>query len=244
MTQGVTWTRRAAGSERLAAENIPIVRIAFERTIRLVTTARLRADVLASLVSEDEVGVLGEIEGATSQRLLAENNSGGALARDELVHGIPFASFINASFAYYKPGQPNRFNEDRGAWYSALQVDVCIAEVAWHMSGFLGHASKMQAIVDYGELYASMAGNFMDLRDSLDHPALHPDPAVGYPHGNRLARRARASGLNGVVYPSVRLQGGICVAALIPHAVQSVAQGGVYRLTWAGAAQPSVEKIA
>lgn len=159
----------------MASENIPIVRIAFERTIRLVTTARLRAAVLASLVKEDEISLLAEIEGATSQRLLAENNSGGPLSRDELVHGVPFASFINASFAYYKPGQPNRFNEDRGAWYSALDVDVCIAEVAWHMSGFLADAGKMHASVDYAELYASMAGSFMDLRDRADHPALHPN---------------------------------------------------------------------
>ncbi len=236
-------TPRAAGSDALAAENITVVRIAFERTIRLVTTARLRAAVLSALVDEDQIGQLAEIEGATSQRLLAENSSGGALVRDDLVHGVPFASFINASFAYYKPGQPNRFNEDRGAWYSALQVDVCIAEVAWHMSGFLAHAGRMHAVVDYGELYASMAGNFMDLRDCVDHPALHADPAIGYPHGNRLARQAMASGLNGIIYPSVRHAGGVCVAALIPHAVQSVAQGGVYRLTWADLAQPAVVKI-
>ena len=240
---GVTWTRREAGSEVLAAENVPIVRIAFERTIRLVTTARLRAAVLASLVKEEEIGLLAEIEGATSQRLLAENSSAGELGRDELVHGVPFASFINASFAYYKPGQPNRFNEDRGAWYAALQVEVCLAEVAWHMSGFLAHAGRMQAVVDYAELYSSMAGNFMDLRNFEDHPALHPDPAVGYPHGNRLAREARSNGLNGIVYPSVRFAGGVCVAALIPHAVQSVAQGGVFRLTWSGNAQPAVERI-
>ena len=241
--RGATLTRRAAGSEVLAAENIPIIRVAFERTVRLVTTARLRAAVLSVLVREEEIGILAEIEGATSQRLLAENNSGGALVRDDLVHGVPFASFINASFAYFKPGQPNRFNEDRGAWYSALQTDVCIAEVAWHMSGFLAHAGSRDAIVDYAELFASMAGNFMDLRNSLDHPALHPDTAIGYPHGNRLARQARSSGLNGIIYPSVRFPGGVCVAALIPHAVQSVAQGGVYRLTWAGKAQPAVEKI-
>ncbi len=227
----------------MAAGNIPIVRVAFERTIRLVTTARLRASVLAGLVKEEEIAALAEIEGATSQRLLAENSSGGALGRDELVHGVPFASFINASFAYFRPGQPNRFNEDRGAWYSALQAEVCIAEVAWHMSAFLAHAGRMYAVVDYAELYASMAGNFMDMRNFADHPALHPDPAIGYPHGNRLAREARSNGLNGIVYPSVRFAAGVCVAALIPHAVQSVAQGGVFRLTWSGNAQPAVERI-
>ena len=117
------WTRRAAGSDDLAAGDIPAVRVAFERTIRLVTTARLRAAVLSALVKEEEIVFLAEIEGATSQRLLAENSSGGALARDELVHGVPFASFINASFAYFKPGQPNPGQR--------VQVNAFVNYVAW-----------------------------------------------------------------------------------------------------------------
>jgi RES domain len=238
------WTQRAAGFEDLTAGDMPIVRVAFERTVRLVTTARLRAAVLSALVKEEEIGLLAEIEGATSHRLLAENSSGGALGRDELVHGVPFASFINASFAYFKPRDPNRFNSDRGAWYSALQTEVCLAEVSWHMSEFLARSGSPKAVVDYAELYASMAGNFMDLRDFSDHPALHPDPAIGYAEGNRLAQEARSSGLNGIVYPSVRCPGGVCVVALIPHAVQSVAQGGVYRLSWAGGTHPAMEKVA
>lgn len=227
----------------MASSSVPVVRAAFERTVRLVTTARLRASVLSGLVKETDIAILAEIEGATSGRLLAESGSG-ALTRDELVHGIPFASFINASFAYYKPREPNRFNAERGAWYSALDVEVCIAEVSWHMSEFLGRTGKYEAAVEYAELFASMAGIFMDLRDLPSHPALDPDPAIGYPQGNILAREALSNGFNGVVYPSVRLPGGICVAALIPHAVQSVAQGGVYRMIWSGSPFPSVEKTA
>ena len=59
-----------------------------------------------------------------------------------------------------------------------------------------------------------------------------------------LADAARARGLNGIIYPSVRHEGGTCIAALFPHAVQSVAQGDVYRMTWNGAPDPLVEKVA
>ena len=88
-----------------------------------------------------------------------------------------------------------------------------------------------------------MAGEFVDLRTIGAHPCLHPDPAIGYPAGNAVADAARARGLNGVVYPSVRHVGGTCLAALMPHAVQSVAQGGVYRFEWSGGPEPTIARI-
>jgi hypothetical protein len=47
-------------------ESLTISRQAIERTIRLVTTARLRDSVLNDLVDESELDALSEIEGATS----------------------------------------------------------------------------------------------------------------------------------------------------------------------------------
>ena len=87
------------------------------------------------------------------------------------------------------------------------------------------------------------SGEFLDLRLTADHPALDPDPARGYPEGNRLADAALARGLYGILYPSVRHAGGTCIAALVPHAVQSVAQGDMWRLTWAGSPTPSMARI-
>jgi hypothetical protein len=92
-------------------------------------------------------------------------------------------------------------------------------------------------------MFASMAGEFVDLRQTPDHPCLDPDPAVGYPIGNAIADAARAHGLNGIIYPSVRHAGGTCIAALRPHAVQSVAPGAVYRFEWSGAKEPAIRRI-
>jgi len=64
-----------------------------------------------------------------------------------------------------------------------------------------------------------------------------------YPAGNALAEAVRARGLNGIIYPSVRRAGGTCIAALFPHAVQSVAQRDVYRMTQSGKPEPHVEKV-
>jgi len=233
----------AASDPHGAPEPLTIVREAFRRTVRLVSSARLRPPVLEALVSKDETDALAEIEGATSARLIAEERGAEGLDRQELVYGVPYASFINASFAYAKPREPNRFNARRGAWYAALAVETSMREVAWHMTEFLARSGEFRGVVDYAEMFASMAGEFVDLRGTPDDPCLDPDPAIGYPAGNALADTARARGLNGIIYPSVRHRGGTCIVALWPHAVQSVAPGAVYRFTWSESPEPAIERV-
>jgi hypothetical protein len=226
-------------------EGLTITRDALPRTIRLVTTARLRSPVLSALVDADELAALAEIEGATSNRLMAQNRGTADVQTYELVYGVPHAAFINASFAYAKPREANRFNgAERGAWYAALDLETSFSEVRHHLTEALAQTGVYEAVVDYAELHASFAGEFVDLRQHIDHVCLHPEKGIGYPAGNALADAARARGLNGIIYPSVRHAGGTCIAALFPHAVQSVAQGDVYRMIWRGRREPTVEKVA
>ena len=235
-----------ADFEEGALDGVPLVREAFPRTVRLVASARLRAAVLTPLAdSEDELAALAEIEGATSGRLMAEERGSSRLSAAELVHGVPHAKFINASFAYAKPRAPNRFNPaERGAWYAALAVETCIAEVGYHLTNALADAGDFNAVVEYGEMLASMAGVFVDLRQTHGHPSLDPNPAAGYPAGNVLAANTRAAGHNGIIYPSVRHSGGTCIAALWPNVVQSVVQGALYRLIWGGTPDYRSEVVA
>jgi hypothetical protein len=112
------------------------------------------------------------------------------------------------------------------------------------MAEFLARSSELKGAVEYAEMFASMAGEFVDLRQTPGHLCLDPDPAVGYPIGNAIADAARARGLNGVIYPSVRRPEGTCIVALWPHAVQSVAPGAIYyRLEWSGDLKPAVTRI-
>jgi hypothetical protein len=225
-------------------DGLTITRDAFARTVRLVTTARLREAVLASLVdTDDELAALAEIEGATSTRLLAQERGFESLPASEFVYGTAHARFINAAFAYARPRELNRFNgPGRGAWYAALDTETCLDEVIFHMTDFLAQDGDFNAVVDYAELFASLAGEYLDLRPHPDHPSLNPDTAIGYPAGNALADAARARGLNGIIYPSPRHLGGTCFAVLWPHAVQSVAQGEVVRVTWRGARTPTIAR--
>lgn len=231
----------------------PVIRLAEPRIVRLVSTARLRDPVLHLLLRDPALGRLppdalaamaadlAEIEGATSARLTLEEAAASLFPR-----GRPHANFVNAAFAYGRPREPNRFSPaGSGAWYAALAVQTALAEVRFHLTRSLEQAGSFRATIDWAELWASAAGEFADLRGLHPPPdCLHPDPAIGYPAGNVLAEQARAAGLNGIVYPSARHPGGTCLVALWPHAVQSVAQGAVWRMRWSGSPEPAVERIA
>lgn len=225
-------------------DGLTIARGAFTRTVRLVSTARLRPPVLEDIVPADLLQDLYEIEGATSGRLNGQWRGTQGIEQTEFVYDVPHAHFINASFAYAKPSKPNRFNDgSRGAWYAALCVETCLAEVKFHIIEELSNINRFDTRVEYAEMHASFAGSYLDLTAANDHECLHPSPEVGYPVGNALAEAARSKGINLIQYPSVRHEGGTCFAALSPHVVQSVAPGDVWEMIWDGVPEPVVSKL-
>ncbi len=223
----------------------PVIRAALARTVRLAATAQPRAPVLLKLVSAEQLADLAEIESATSGRLLAMRSGSERLARSELAAGPAHAAFINAAFTYWRPRDLNRFSgPGRGAWYAALETRTCIAEAGFHMTRELANVDDFNATVAYTEMFASMAGNFVDLRRAprgLD--CLGTNTNVAYPAGNRLAEWVRELGHNGIIYPSRHDPAGFCIAALWPQVVQSVTLGDGIRLRWTGSPTPTVETI-
>jgi hypothetical protein len=105
----------------------------------------------------------------------------------------------------------------------------------------LANVSDFRATVDYAEVFASFIGDFVDVCRVTPSPDfMDPNPDVSYSSGKHFADTVRAAGHYGIVYPSVRHPGGTCLVALVPHAVQSVAQGCVVRMRWTGRPGPDI----
>jgi hypothetical protein len=209
--------------------------------VRLISETHHKPPVLRGLVDSDaEAAVLAEIEGETSARLIAEREGSPALDRRELAFArrsrdlkLYGQSHINAAFTYTRP-TGNRFNAgDRGAWYCAWEMLTSAQEVGFHRTRELGFIGRYEDEARYVELLADFIGDFPDLHGE-SHPALHPDPAEGYPAGQRLAAALRAEGHRGLVYPSVRHPGGRCFVAFDPGIIQNVRPGARWRLVWSG----------
>ncbi len=219
--------------------------------VRLIPETRHKPPVLRGLVdSDDEAAVLAEIEGETSGRLRAEREGTPSLDRRELAFArrardlrLYGQSHINAAFAYTRP-TGNRFNAgDRGAWYCAWHVLTSAAEVGFHRTRELAYIGRFEDEARYVELLADFIGDFPDLRGE-EHPALDPDPALGYPAGQALAAELRGEGHRGLIYPSVRHPGGRCFVAFDPGIIQNVRPGASWSLVWRGTPDFSVEAAA
>ena len=225
----------------------PTVDLAQRDTIRLISTGRLKPPALRALAADDgALQDLAALEGVTSGRLTGQESGLPDLDPRELVFGRPGHSFINAAFTYTRPGG-NRFNdESRGAWYCGFDTATAIGEVSYHLGRELEAIGRFDNVTDYAELVTDLFGAFHDLRGlGSAEPALHADPAIGYPAGQALARELRSAALsNGIVYPSTRHPGGTCLVAFRPDLVQNLRQGAVWRLQWEGKVMPKVTRMA
>jgi len=219
--------------------------------VRLIPATYHKPPSLRGLVDSDaELEILAEIEGMTSARLIAERGLNLHVDRRELAwkrrrHDLQVYgnSHINAAFTYTRQGG-NRFNdESRGAWYCSWETLTSIAEVAFHKTRELKFIGLFEERSRYVELLADFIGEFPDITDERDHPALDPDPAAGYPEGQALAGRLRREGHDGLIYPSVRHRGGRCLVAFEPTAIRNVRPGASWEIVWEGSEDYSVNAV-
>lgn len=196
-------------------------------------------DVLARIAdSDDHLRGIMELDLATDARRAAEAGRSLGIGVDELVSGIPHAGIINAVFTYAHP-LGSRFNgPGRGAWYAGAELATSQAEVAWHKWIELVEVDWLEESVTYDDYLADFAGEFHDIRgDVAFEDCLDPD---SYVQSQSLGETLLQQGSSGIVYPSVRRKGGVCIACFRPALVDNVRKSVRYRFTWSGSPKPVV----
>ena len=210
-------------------------------TVRLIPSAYYKGPILRPLVdTDDELRALEALERTTSKRLSQRK------INPEVEDWG--SSCVEAAFAYRREGG-NRFNDQHhGAWYAGFDEATALAEVGFHKTRELGYikdpARKYRDEVHYHALQASFIGRFHDVRkEALPPKYLDADPAVGYPAGQQLAKELLQVGSRGLIYPSVRRSGGICLVAFQEIVVQDVRPGAKWQLSWTGSPNFEAEAL-
>ncbi|WP_247548076.1 RES family NAD+ phosphorylase [Bradyrhizobium sp. 177] len=186
---------------------------------------------------------LEALESVTSGRQEVQQQGLPGIAPEAMASGYGY-TYINAAFAYRRP-RGNRFNPAAwGAWYSSLHHQTSHQEVAYHLTRELqACGADFDNETRYVELLSDFDADFVDLRGIDPRPeCLHDDVAIGYPNGQKLAEEVRAAGQNGIVYPSVRHEGGTCVAAFWPGLIQNFQIGETWMFKWTGDPVPTIER--
>lgn len=199
--------------------------------------------VLARIADDDaHLNDIFDLDNATNDRLIAENNLLPGIGIHELVFGVPYYRIVNAAFCHAHP-LGSRFNgPDRGAWYAAFEFKTAQAEIAFHKSVELAEADwREEESVTYDDYLADFSAELHDLReDPRFARCLAPDSYVA---SQDLAQQLLGAGSLGVIYPSVRRNEGTCVACFQPALVMNVRKGRSYRYVWKGRTEPQVSTL-
>src|SRR3546814_11548551 len=98
----------------------------------------------------------------------------------------------------------------------ALVTGVQTCALPIYRARELGYIGIYEDDARYVELLADFIGDFPDLDVQARHPALAPDPAIGYPARQALAVALRGHGHPRRPYPPVPSPGGRCFVTFAP----------------------------
>jgi len=210
---------------------------------RLISSKYSRSGtVLEDVTNSDaDLATATALDAATNERVLGETRGLAGISPFELVYGFPNAHIIRAAFLHPNNAGGSRFNDTtRGAWYAAVDVDTCIAEVSWHRARRLGDIidpdSPGQAPpsdnATYDDWQADFHSDFHVLKPPSNYPeCLQPDPVPDcYQAPQALARLLLSQRSNGILYPSVRRKGAQCLACFRPALIYSPRRDKRYEL--------------
>ena len=151
----------------------------------------------------------------------------------------PGAGYVMAPFAFISPdgtrfGPPAMSASPFGVFYAARDEGTSIAEVKHHRTGFLKAINAPAQDLDFEVLNAEIKGGaFYDLRgrQSKFKDVYSPDD---YSSSQTLASDLKALDADGIVYDSVRREGGQCVAVFRPRCVVRCKPVKQVSLRWDG----------
>jgi hypothetical protein len=175
---------------------------------------------------------LYKLESMTNPRIRDEVGELSLVPRADRVTG-PNASVIMAPFTHLSPLGTRFTDGGYGAYYAAESIDTAIAETRFHRENFLRATAQPALEIEMRCYLADVACDMHDLRGrGRDLPGVY-DPS-SYVESQKLGRKLRHAGSNGIAFDSVRRPGGECIAVFRPRLVQNVRQSVHLRYAWDG----------
>jgi RES domain-containing protein len=184
------------------------------------------------VASPEDFDALYALEAMTNDRLRDEVGEISLVPPDERLFG-PGSTCIMAAFTHPNP-QGSRFSDGGyGVFYCARKRDTALAETRHHSTLFM-QATREPPMRLQMRLYTVEAqGKVADLREASrgDPRIVAPDD---YSHSQAIGRSLRADGAQGILYPSVRHPGGVCLAALRTGIVKNCLHAAYLEYHWNG----------
>jgi hypothetical protein len=213
--------------------NIPITALQWTPCYRIIPSRFPPIGLFEAVADPADLEAVFQIEAMTNDRLREEAGELALVPPGDRVSG-PGTSAIMAAFTHLNP-EGDRFTDGSyGVFYAGLTFDTAVAETRYHRANFLSATDEPAQEVDMRVYAVDLTAQMHDIRGlRAELPALYH--ASNYGMAQQAARELRDAGSDGIVYQSVRDEGGECAAVFRPQLLTNCRQERHLSYVWDGA---------
>ncbi len=207
----------------------PVRRIRWGYAYRVVPSRFPPVGVYDRIADPADLDGVFAIEALTNPRLREEAGALQRIPKGRRISG-PGSTPVMAAFTHLNP-EGSRFSDGSwGVFYAAHSVATAVEETIYHRQRFLAATAEPACDIQMRCYRTAIAGKLHDLRGGWPEA----QATDSYAASQRLARRLRDLGSNGVVYASARHAGGECVAVFYPDLIAPCVQSEHLIYRWDG----------
>ncbi|HED16453.1 MAG TPA: RES domain-containing protein [Gammaproteobacteria bacterium] len=171
------------------------------------------------------------IESLTNERLRHEAGDIAMVPTEDRISG-PGSSAIMAAFTHISINRPSRFsNGSYGVYYAAKSLATAIEETKFHRAIFLAYTNEEPGEIDMRVYIGEVLKPMHDIRIKGYESLHNPDD---WTPGQAFGQKMHESSSWGLVYNSVRDQGGQCIAVFRAPGISIPVQGAHLSYVWNG----------
>lgn len=214
---------------------VGVSRVRWKKAVRIIRSVYPPIDLFEDIADPEDWPHLLSAEQKTNPRLMATIGNLDLVPPERRVGG-PGASYLMAPFTHASADRSSRFSDGTfGVLYAGIRFKVALLETVHHHGRFMARTQEPAGWTSqFREIGLEVEGRLHDLRRGEQGytALLHPKD---YRSGQIFGAQLRAAGVEGLVYPSVRCQGGDCVGLFYPDLAANPTQGRHLDYHWDGA---------
>ena len=211
--------------------DVPLIDVNWRGAVRIIRSAFPPIDFFEDIADPADWPLLISAEQKTNPRLM-ENLGNLDLVPPKRRVGGPGATYLLAPFTHVSMDRPSRFSDGRyGVLYAADAFETALDETMFHHARFMSRTREQAGWTSqFREIVMDISGSMHDVRGNA---AAH---APGdYSDSQALGLSLRDAGSNGVIYRSVRREGGECAGLFYPDLASNAVPGRHLDYHWDGA---------
>lgn len=200
------------------------------RVYRIVPSIFPPVSIFERVADPADLEAVYLLESITNDRLRQEAGDISLVPVEDRVTGAG-STPIMAAFTHLNPDGSRFSDATFGVYYAGLDLATAVAETKHHREQFLAATNEDPIDVDMRVYVAHLEGDLHDVRTGAPEAIYDPD---NYGASQVLARRLREAHSNGLIYNSVRHEGGICLAVFRPRLLSDCLQERHLTYRWDG----------